>query len=72
VTWLLDTDCLSIGSPAAARLPAVDAFRGWLARNGERLFLSALSLAEIAYGIERLFSAAAAARPSCSALGATT
>jgi predicted nucleic acid-binding protein len=54
VTWLLDTDRLSLGSPAAACPPAADAFRGWLARNGERLFLSAVSLAEIAHGIERL------------------
>jgi hypothetical protein len=54
VIWLLDTDCLSVGSPMVARLPGADAFRGWLTRNGERLFLSAVSLAEIAYGTERL------------------
>jgi predicted nucleic acid-binding protein len=51
--WLLDTDCLSATSPLA-RLSDADVFRRWLVANGNRLFLSVVSLAEIAYGIERL------------------
>ena len=52
MSWLLDTDCLSSTSPVAAS--GTDRFRRWLADNGERLYLSVVSLAEIAYGIGRL------------------
>lgn len=50
--YLLDTDCLSATSPIVG--DAADVFRRWIAANGERLFLSPVSLAEIAYGIARL------------------
>ena len=50
--YLLDTDCLSAASPVAGG--AADAFRRWLAANGDRLFLSPVSLAEVAYGVARL------------------
>lgn len=52
VAYLLDTDCLSATSPVAGT--TVIALRDWLAANGDRLFLSPISLAEIAYGIARL------------------
>jgi predicted nucleic acid-binding protein len=50
--YLFDTDCLSAASPVAGN--GADVFRRWIAGNGERLFLSPVSLAEVAYGIARL------------------
>jgi len=50
--YLLDTDCLSAASPVAG--DGADVFRRWIAANGERLFLSPVSLAEVAYGVARL------------------
>lgn len=50
--YLLDTDCLSATSPVTGAAAA--SFRHWLAAHGDRLFLSPISLAEIAYGVTRL------------------
>jgi predicted nucleic acid-binding protein len=50
--YLLDMDCLSAVSPVAG--DGADVFRRWIAANGKRLFLSPVSLAEVACGITRL------------------
>jgi hypothetical protein len=50
--YVVDASVLSHGSPLATR-PRADV-RRWLADNGERLYLSVVTLTEITFGIEWL------------------
>ena len=52
---LLDTDALSITSPAS-RLSgdAVETWRAWVRRNQDTLFLSVITIMEVRFGLERL------------------
>jgi predicted nucleic acid-binding protein len=55
--YLLDTNAISILAPPAAQnaLPShVVRFRAWVREHDERLFLSAITLAEIQAGISQL------------------
>jgi toxin FitB len=52
--YLLDTNIVSATSPLTAGDTASGAFTAWLRRNEERLFLSAVTIAEIEAGIVRV------------------
>ena len=47
--FLVDTDVISASAPTKARRP--DAVLQWLRANGEQLFISTITLAEIRRGI---------------------
>jgi toxin FitB len=49
--YLLDTNTLSETSPT--KVKPRTAFTAWLERNGDSVFLSVVSVTEIAYGIKR-------------------
>jgi predicted nucleic acid-binding protein len=55
VKYLLDTDVLSITSPAS-RLAgdAVDGWRRWVEDNTDRIHLSAITTMEVRFGVENL------------------
>jgi predicted nucleic acid-binding protein len=55
LNYLLDTDVLSITSPAS-RLAgdAVDDWRRWVRNNTDRINLSAITLMELRFGVENL------------------
>lgn len=66
--YLLDTDVLSFTSPAS-RLSGeeVETWRSWVRSNQEQLFISAVTIMEIRFGVERLRTKGAASK--CAALG---
>jgi len=49
--YLVDTDVISAGAPSKRRTPA--ALILWMDRNSDRLFLSTITIAEIADGIAK-------------------
>jgi toxin FitB len=49
--YLVDTDVISAGAPSKRRTPAVLIL--WMDRNSDRLFLSTITIAEIADGIAK-------------------
>ena len=53
--YLLDTDALSFTSPKS-RLAGdgAEAWRSWVRRNRERLFISVVTIMEIRFGVEKL------------------
>ncbi len=51
--YLVDTDIMSAGSPSKRQPPEV--FLSWVDRNSERLFISAITIAEIEGGISKLW-----------------
>ena len=53
--YLLDTDVLSFTSPAS-RLAGgeVEAWRSWVQDNQQQLFISAITIMEVRFGVERL------------------
>lgn len=53
IRYLLDTNVLSVGAPAT-RTPAAMDLANWMRANGERLFVPAISIAEIVAGIAQL------------------
>lgn len=55
MTYLLDTDALSFTSPVS-RLAGhqADAWRNWVRLNQDSLFISAITIMEIRFGLERL------------------
>lgn len=53
--YLLDTDVLSITSPASRLAGAeVEAWRNWVRLNGELLHFSVVTIMEVRFGVERL------------------
>lgn len=58
--YLLDTCVLSAMAPV--KPPAEDGFTDWLHRHSDRLFLSAITIAEIEQGIAKLRRAGGGAR----------
>jgi len=50
--YVLDTNVLSHGAPSRTQPDA--GVVAWLERNGQHLYLSAVTVAEIAYGVARL------------------
>lgn len=50
--YLLDTNIVSADAPAK-RAIGTDTFAAWIRRNGERLFISTITIAEIEAGIAR-------------------
>src|SRR2546423_15250730 len=48
--YLIDTDVISAGAPGKQRAPELLA---WMDRNSERLYLSAITIAEIEDGIAK-------------------
>lgn len=52
VVYLLDTNIVSADAPAKQRI-GVDEFAGWIRTNGDRLYLSTVTIAEIEAGIAR-------------------
>lgn len=58
--YLLDTCVLSAMAPS--KPPAEDGFSDWLHRHSDRLFLSAITVAEIEQGIAKLRRAGGGAR----------
>ena len=51
--YLLDTNIVSATSPIARSVVGTSLFSNWLRRDSERLFLSAVTIAEIETGIAR-------------------
>jgi predicted nucleic acid-binding protein len=53
--YLLDTDVLSLTSPTSQLTgAAAERWRSWVGRNEAALHLSAITLMEVRYGVERL------------------
>lgn len=52
--FLLDTDVLSLTSPASRlKEPRADAWRDFVRDNGDRLWFSVITIMEVRFGIER-------------------
>ena len=52
MTYLLDTNVLSLSSPTRGR--CAPNFQAWLDENEDLCFLSVVTLSEVSYGIEKL------------------
>ena len=51
--YILDTDVLSISNPASGfSTPQADAWRDWVRRNEGALYLSAVTIMEVRFGVE--------------------
>lgn len=61
--FVLDTDVLSLTSPASKLdTEAVAAWREWVRRNRQHIFLSSITIMEVRFGIENLRARGAEAR----------
>lgn len=61
--YLLDTDVLSFTSPTS-RLAGdkVEAWRSWVRDNQQQLFISAITIMEVRFGVERLRAKSASSK----------